>query len=178
MNVSLLTTSETPRNYSLQREVLEYRTNWEKYTPYAGAAIMLLHINGTLTMRKLKPSPMSWSFVLNRSVLSISRCGSRYEADLSVVSFISSSMGYMRPTKPPNLELFRERLRFMVSNATFNNISVISWRSVLLMEETGVPGENHIESYWQTLSHNVVSSTPLLSRIRTHNNRHCIEYTR
>ena len=31
----------------------------------------------------------------------------------------------------------------MVLNATFNNISVISWRSVLLMEETGVPGENH-----------------------------------
>ena len=32
---------------------------------------------------------------------------------------------------------------FMVFNATFNNISVISWRSVLLVEETGVPGENH-----------------------------------
>jgi hypothetical protein len=29
----------------------------------------------------------------------------------------------------------------MVFNATFNNISVISWRSVLLMEETGVSGE-------------------------------------
>jgi len=29
----------------------------------------------------------------------------------------------------------------MVFNATFNNISVISWRSVLLLEETGVPGE-------------------------------------
>ena len=28
-------------------------------------------------------------------------------------------------------------------NTTFNNISVISWRSVLLVEETGVPGENH-----------------------------------
>jgi hypothetical protein len=28
-------------------------------------------------------------------------------------------------------------------NATFNNISVISWWSVLLVEETGVPGENH-----------------------------------
>jgi hypothetical protein len=25
----------------------------------------------------------------------------------------------------------------------FSNISVISWRSVLLMKETGVPGENH-----------------------------------
>jgi hypothetical protein len=31
----------------------------------------------------------------------------------------------------------------MVSNAIFNNISVISWRSVLLVEETGVPRENH-----------------------------------
>jgi hypothetical protein len=31
----------------------------------------------------------------------------------------------------------------MVFNATFNNISVLSWRSVLLMEETGEPGENH-----------------------------------
>ena len=30
----------------------------------------------------------------------------------------------------------------MVFNATFNNISVISWLSVLLVEETGVPGEN------------------------------------
>jgi hypothetical protein len=31
----------------------------------------------------------------------------------------------------------------MVFNATFNNILDISWRSVLLVEETGVPGENH-----------------------------------
>jgi hypothetical protein len=31
----------------------------------------------------------------------------------------------------------------MVLNVTFNNISVISWRSVLLIEETGVPGVNH-----------------------------------
>jgi len=31
----------------------------------------------------------------------------------------------------------------MVFNATFNNISVISWWLVLLVEETGVPGENH-----------------------------------
>ena len=32
---------------------------------------------------------------------------------------------------------------FMVFYATFNNISVISWRSVLLVEETEVSGENH-----------------------------------
>jgi len=31
----------------------------------------------------------------------------------------------------------------MVFNATFNNISVISWVSALLVKETGVPGENH-----------------------------------
>jgi hypothetical protein len=31
----------------------------------------------------------------------------------------------------------------VVFNATFNNISVISWRSILLVEETGVLGENH-----------------------------------
>ena len=31
----------------------------------------------------------------------------------------------------------------MVFNDTFNNISVIWWLSVLLVEETGPPGENH-----------------------------------
>jgi len=31
----------------------------------------------------------------------------------------------------------------MVFSTTFNNISAISWRSVLLVEETGVPGENY-----------------------------------
>jgi hypothetical protein len=34
-------------------------------------------------------------------------------------------------------------VRVMVFNATFNNILVISWLSVLLVEETGVPGENN-----------------------------------
>jgi len=34
-------------------------------------------------------------------------------------------------------------LTVMVFNASFNNISVISWQLVLLLEETGVPGENH-----------------------------------
>ena len=29
----------------------------------------------------------------------------------------------------------------MLFNATFNHISVIQWRSVLLVEETGVPGK-------------------------------------
>jgi hypothetical protein len=53
----------------------------------------------------------------------------------------------------------------VVFNATFNNISVISWRSVLLVEtKTGVPGENH-RSLKICLSHNVVSSTPRHDRV-------------
>jgi hypothetical protein len=36
-----------------------------------------------------------------------------------------------------------EWVRLMVFNATFNNISVILWQSVLLVEETVVPEEYH-----------------------------------
>jgi hypothetical protein len=32
---------------------------------------------------------------------------------------------------------------FLVLSATFSNISAISWRPVLVVEEAGVPGENH-----------------------------------
>ena len=50
----------------------------------------------------------------------------------------------------------------MVFNTIFNDISVISWQSVLLVEELEVLWENHrpVASHWQTLSHNVASSGP------------------
>ena len=51
--------------------------------------------------------------------------------------------------------------RVMVINATFNNISTILWWSVLFVEETGVPGENH-DLPQVNLSHNSIN---------------CIEYT-
>jgi hypothetical protein len=47
------------------------------------------------------------------------------------------------PEKTINLATLIDLIRFIVFNVTFNNISVISWRSVLLAEETGVPRENH-----------------------------------
>jgi len=57
----------------------------------------------------------------------------------------------------------------MVFNATFNNISIILWRSVLLVEETGEPGENRrpVASHWKFVLHNVVHLA--LIEIRTHN---------
>ena len=55
---------------------------------------------------------------------------------------------------------------FMVFTATFINILDISWRLVLLVEKTGVPRVNHrpVTSHWQTLSHNVILSTPCYVR--------------
>ena len=54
----------------------------------------------------------------------------------------------------------------MVFKATFNNISAISWMSVLLVEESRVSGKKHqpVASYVLILSHNVVSSTPRRER--------------
>ena len=66
----------------------------------------------------------------------------------------------------------------MVSNATFDNISVISLRSVLLVGETGGPGENHrpvevtdnlyhimlYTSPWSSETHNISSDMYWLHR--------------
>ena len=41
---------------------------------------------------------------------------------------------------------------FMVYNATFNSSLVISWQSVLLMEETGVPEKNYCQTCHKSLT--------------------------
>ena len=63
--------------------------------------------------------------------------------------------------------MFWVKVRAMVFNEAFNNNSAISWRPVLLVEETGIPGEIHwpAASQWQTLSDNVVSSTLLHEQV-------------
>ena len=53
----------------------------------------------------------------------------------------------------------------MVFNATFNNISAISWQSVILVEETGVPGDT-----WRKPSTCRKSLTNFITYC-------CIEYT-
>ena len=53
-------------------------------------------------------------------------------------------------------------MRVIGSNATFHNTkcnSIISWRSVLLVKEIGVPGENHRP----VASHNISSGKNILA---------------
>jgi hypothetical protein len=38
---------------------------------------------------------------------------------------------------------YSKGIRARVFNATFNNISVVTWQAVLLVEKIRVPGENH-----------------------------------
>jgi len=63
----------------------------------------------------------------------------------------------MKGTSQEKHNVFRLKFHLgfglMMFNATFNNISVLSRRSVVLVKEIG---ENH----WQLLSNNVLSSTP------------------
>jgi len=59
--------------------------------------------------------------------------------------------------------------RVMVFNATFKNVSVISWRSVLLMDEARVPRENYRSDKLNHIMLYQVRICLTMCRIRTHN---------
>ena len=67
---------------------------------------------------------------------------------------------------------FKLRVRVMVFNATCNNISVILWRPVLLVEESGVAGENHrlvTDKLYQIMLYRIhITLLITMSGIRTH----------
>ena len=92
------------------------------YSFHVGSPVRLLCY--TVPCRKSSPS-----FILYGSM-------SEVQSDFYLIRFHVS---------PPDLTSFKYNLdgvRIMVFNATFYNISVILWRSVLLVEETRVPGQN------------------------------------
>jgi hypothetical protein len=57
------------------------------------------------------------------------------------LTFISNIYMLFINNNKQNLE--SHNYRVMVFKLTFNNISVISWWSILLVDETRIPGENH-----------------------------------
>jgi hypothetical protein len=80
-----------------------------------------------------------------------------YVIKLSLGSFIYYYKNHIQHSAPITKGF---EISIMVFNATFNNISVISWRSVLLVEETGVSGKwpyktgdllKEVQSIWNHL---------------------------
>ena len=61
---------------------------------------------------------------------------------ISVMSKAANRMTFQEMMNQVRIQCYSIKLfgvRVMVFDATFNNISVISWQSVLLVEESGVP---------------------------------------
>ena len=105
-----------------------------------------------------------------------------YKTSLWIWKFSNNHNIYITVSEWPSLSIRMIRctffeiilgvgVRVMGLNIAFNNISliswrlamlVISWRLVILGEETGLSGENHrpVARHWQTLPRNVLSSTP------------------
>jgi hypothetical protein len=75
-----------------------------------------------------------WMELLNKIFSNLLVLLKRGQVSVFIVEIIHSSSSKIK---------LGIRFMSMAFNATFDNISVILWRSVLLMEETGVPGENH-----------------------------------
>jgi hypothetical protein len=57
----------------------------------------------------------------------------------------------------------------MVFNATFNNISVILWWSVILVEETGIPKENHRPAACHAIYFHKLHLFNVVAFLRNHN---------
>ena len=134
-----------------------------------GIFMVLAHWNNSLWVDMSLHSDTEFYFKANQSLFLL-----LYAVWLTEKPSISIWLSLVWPGRGLNqqLDLHKKYLKisckkwfdlvwFMVFYATFNNILAVSWQSVLLVEETGVPGENQrpVASNWRTLSHHVVLST-------------------
>jgi hypothetical protein len=72
-----------------------------------------------------------------------STCTSDFYTSYGFIGILHSSNSFLFYSRIyPKMKTDKKGLCIMVFNITFNNISVVSWQSVLVVEETGVPGEN------------------------------------
>ena len=88
---------------------------------------------------KVSILPLSMILIFHFRIVPI-KCGIFFVFDINYFNKVLIFSGKIRQNDSFLFCLF---VCLIVFNATFNNISIISWRSVLLVEETGVPGENH-----------------------------------
>jgi magnesium-transporting ATPase (P-type) len=73
--------------------------------------------------------------------------GVLFDIQILIALLVSSNSSCTSHQKNQLFSRIFNGVRVMVFNATFNNISVITWWSVLFLGETGVPGENHRPDY-------------------------------
>ena len=71
----------------------------------------------------------------------MSHCGFNFEDTFTGISWVGEQI--MNWESDKHSVLVDGLVWFMLFNATLNNISVISWQSVLLVEETRVHVKNH-----------------------------------
>ena len=105
---------------------------------YADAASYLLHLDWHSNIGILCFSSEMWLTVikLTKYVISIIFIMlTRYAISKTCILYILSYYLLFLVTN--------NEFDFLVFNATFSNISAISWRPVIVVGEAGVPGENH-----------------------------------
>jgi hypothetical protein len=124
------------------------RVQTERYKQYIPLNSFLKNscVSASCISTKWLPNTLQWNW--NKEQNTAVFGGTFLSSIYYVVSF---TMRIVAVTKGWNA-------RVMMFNATFNNISATSWRSVLLVEETGV---NHrpVASHWQILSHICIEFT-------------------
>ena len=132
-------------NYRLIVFWINYIAQWLKWTP--GQLHLIFCTQVSWSKRSI---PGQWPYdtctCITMQSVTYHNLGEFYSCIWSKCTYYN----YGRSVVLFEVNLYIDCIRVMVFNATFNNISVISRQSVLLVEDTGVPGENYrpVANHW------------------------------